>query len=115
MNIPDLIIEPLKTFGKCCSRGRIIGAILLILLIGVVFTDLSADPSAGRHWKLVEKLTDEFNGNQLDISKWWDHDPFWPGYKMITGFRLENTEIKDGKAVLWLKKEDWNGYSVSIR
>lgn len=53
----------------------------LLLLLGVACT-LFADPPKpplGKRWVLNPLFSDEFNGNSLDATKWYDHHPTWIG------------------------------------
>jgi beta-glucanase (GH16 family) len=49
----------------------------------------------GEGWAFSPEFSDEFNGEKLDESKWWDFNPEWygrkPGY-----FSRENVAVKNG-------------------
>ena len=36
-------------------------------------------PPDGFHWEAIEALSDQFDGKELDRSKWHDHNPSWIG------------------------------------
>ncbi|GAB5562709.1 MAG: hypothetical protein SynsKO_43560 [Synoicihabitans sp.] len=53
-----------------------------LLAIGIGLTGPAwAQPEApeGYRWEINETLTDEFNGTELDATKWYDHLPHWEG------------------------------------
>lgn len=58
-----------------------------------------AGPPPGSKWKPIPELSDEFEGNKLDSTKWHDHNPGWkgrePGY-----FSPKNVALRDGKLCL---------------
>lgn len=53
------------------------------VIVFMLFTlPVSADPPeppVGKRWVLNEKFSDEFNGTELDLTKWYDHHPTWKG------------------------------------
>ena len=67
------------------------------------------EPPLGKRWVLNEKFSDEFNGNKLDTTKWYDYHPTWKGrppglflpstvkvgggYMSITGGKMEKDTI----------------------
>lgn len=68
------------------------------------------DPKpAGKVWKRVSQLSDEFNGTSLDTSK-WQGEPVgngWRWYGRPPGlFRSENVQIKDGQMCITVSKLD---------
>ena len=50
-------------------------------------------------WELVPKLSDEFNGIELNTTKWDNHDPKWLGRKPAY-FIPSNISVKDGKLLM---------------
>jgi len=64
---------------------------------------MAGPPPEGK-WKPIPELTDEFEGNQLDSTKWHDHNPGWlgrqPGY-----FSSNNVSVSDGKLHLTARVE----------
>lgn len=62
-------------------------------------------PPAGQRWILNETLSDEFNGTELDKSKWLDEHPTWKGREPGL-FQAENVAVEDGYLKLWGKKLD---------
>jgi len=49
----------------------------------------------GEGWTFVPEFSDEFDGDALDGSKWWDFNPEWHGRKPGF-FSRENVAVKDG-------------------
>jgi beta-glucanase (GH16 family) len=62
-------------------------------------------PDLEGKWELIEELSDEFNGNSLDTTKWYDHNPGWLGRKPAF-FSRENVEVKEGMLILTAKTEE---------
>ncbi|HEY3319458.1 MAG TPA: family 16 glycosylhydrolase [Planctomycetota bacterium] len=55
-------------------------------------------------WVKYEALSDEFNGEKLDETKWWPNNPSWKGrYPGL--FRKENVTVSGGQMHLTMKKE----------
>lgn len=82
--------------------------IIFSLLIGLISSFAFASPfflagedpkPANKTWHKIEKMSDEFNGNKLDSSKWQDK-PRGNGWSWIGRppalFRAENVKIKNG-------------------
>lgn len=65
-------------------------------------------PLSHGQWEPIPELTDEFDGDTLDASKWHDHNPTWlgrePGF-----FSRDNVRVSDGKLQLHAKLEDLPG------
>jgi beta-glucanase (GH16 family) len=63
-----------------------------------------ACPLKHGQWEAFPALTDDFDGNQLDESKWFPNNPGWlgrqPGY-----FNPRNVRVTDGRLELEAKKE----------
>lgn len=89
--------------------------LIFVSLITLVLRADPPDPPVGKRWVLNAKFSDEFNGDKLDDSKWYDYHPNWSGrepgiflpsqvkvgngYMSITGKKLEKDSIqikKDG-------------------
>lgn len=74
--------------------------IILMLLTFVATLTINAkppEPEAGYEWKLVEGLSDEFNGKRLDTRKWANADPKrWRG-RAPGLFMAEAVTVKGGK------------------
>jgi len=51
------------------------------------------------------ELTDDFNGDKLDATKWDDHDPKWIGRPPAL-FMPSNVAIKNGNLELTAKLEE---------
>lgn len=56
-------------------------------------------PPMEHRWKLVEVLTDEFNGDKLDPLKWDDFHPHWSG-RAPSKFKKGNAYVADGNLKL---------------
>ncbi|MCY3024118.1 MAG: family 16 glycosylhydrolase, partial [Planctomycetota bacterium] len=55
-------------------------------------------------WVKYEPMSDEFNGDKLDETKWWPFNPTWKGrYPGL--FRKENVTVSGGQMHLTMKKE----------
>ena len=50
-------------------------------------------------WEPVPELTDEFDGDELDETKWHRGHPFWKG-RVPSRFKAENTTVERGFLVL---------------
>ncbi len=55
-------------------------------------------------WVLNESLSDEFDGDRLDATKWFDHNPTWLGREPSL-FKKENVSVKNGMLILTGKRE----------
>ena len=55
--------------------------IFLLVLVSVSLQAIATppEPPEGKRWTVNEKFSDEFNGDELDDSKWFDHHPNWKG------------------------------------
>ncbi len=107
--------------------------LILLLLIVVTIKAQPPEPPLGQRWVLNEQFSDEFNGTQLDGSKWYDHHPTWNGrppgiflpstvkvengFMSITGAKLDRDTVLRGRtyniacgAVVSKTKEAWFGY-----
>ena len=72
----------------------------LILFVAVGVFGLQADgappePPEGFEWAVNEDFSDEFNGTELDSSKWDNYHPRWKG-RPPAKFMLENVSVKGG-------------------
>lgn len=56
-------------------------------------------------WFPYDVMTDEFNGDKLDSSKWWDFNPRWLGRKPAL-FLPHNVEVREGKLRLTMRNEN---------
>ncbi|WP_075590928.1 family 16 glycosylhydrolase [Labilibacter marinus] len=64
------------------------------------------DPPKGFKWVAVEELTDEFDGDSLDASKWYDYHPNWDG-RAPSQFKKGNAFVENNQLLLrsTLKKD----------
>lgn len=62
------------------------------------------DPKpSDKKWKLVKKMSDEFNGDRVDQKKWQISGQGWIG-RSPGLFQAENIKVKDGKLQVTAKK-----------
>jgi beta-glucanase (GH16 family) len=65
----------------------------------------SSMPKIEGDFIILPELTDEFGGNNLDTSKWFQINPTWLGRKPAF-FSKENVTIENGKLNLTMRKEE---------
>ncbi|OON94153.1 MAG: hypothetical protein ATN31_04330 [Candidatus Epulonipiscioides saccharophilum] len=63
------------------------------------------DPNNHRDWKMSEMFSDEFNGEELDTTKWSGYHRFWAG-RQPSIFDPKNVSMRDGLLVLTSTWED---------
>lgn len=63
------------------------------------------EPPVGKRWVLNPDFSDEFNGTELDSTKWFDHHPKWKGREPGI-FLPSQVSVKDG--YLQIKGEKLN-------
>jgi len=56
-------------------------------------------PPTGFRWTVFTNLTDEFNGADLDITKWTNRHPYWTG-RAPSQFFSTNVSVVNGKLIL---------------
>ncbi len=78
---------------------------LLLFSLLCCSTDLRADPPPGSTWAPIPELTDEFDGDKLDSTKWYDHNPDWKG-RQPGFFSTNNVSVSDGKLHLTARAEN---------
>ncbi|WP_109433816.1 family 16 glycosylhydrolase [Aquimarina sp. AU119] len=73
--------------------------LLCTLLFCLVFQKSFAQPAPpnGKKWEKIEAMSDEFNGNSLNTTKWDDQDPQWQGRRPA---RFEKSSVKVGNGNL---------------
>ncbi len=49
----------------------------------------------GGEYEFAPEMSDEFNGDALDLDKWWNFNPAWRGRKPAL-FSRENVKVSDG-------------------
>lgn len=95
--------------GKCTTILTSIG----ILLSCPVFTlTTTAKPAEESHWTLLETSSDEFEGTELDTSKWTNG--IWYDTSSDLAFNSENVSVSAGNLVLTARKENYNGKAYTI-
>ncbi|HEX5790366.1 MAG TPA: family 16 glycosylhydrolase [Luteolibacter sp.] len=90
--------------AKSQSRRIASGLLAVAMLAGKSAASPPSGPPPGSKWKPIPELTDEFEGDKLDSTKWHDHDPGWngrePGF-----FSRKNVTVSDGKLHLTSRVE----------
>ena len=61
---------------------------------GAEFPTTLPQQPAGMKWVANETFTDEFGGDQLDETKWYDHNPLWKG-RAPGKFMPSSVSVKD--------------------
>lgn len=70
---------------------------LLILFCCLSFTLIAQPPApTGYKWVLNSEFSDEFEGDQLDTTKWFDRSPYWVNGRPPATFRASTVSVKDG-------------------
>ena len=54
------------------------------------------EPPEGYTWVPNEKFSDEFNGTELDTTKWYARSPYWVHGRPPATFRAYSVSVKDG-------------------
>ncbi len=71
-------------------------SLALLLLCAPARADEPAPPCPlGGEYEFASEMSDEFNGDALDLDKWWDFNPAWRGRKPAL-FSRENVKVSDG-------------------
>ena len=73
-------------------KKSLLSTCLLVLLCGAA---VWAAPPVGKEWVPFEPMTDEFNGDQLNLKKWYDHNPTWRG-RPPTLFHPDCVSVSNG-------------------
>ena len=62
-----------------------------------------------------DKFSDEFNGNELDKTKWFDRSPYWVDGRAPATFRARTVSVNDGCLQIKndLLREDDPKYSIA--
>lgn len=55
-------------------------------------------------WTKLEALSDEFNGDTLDLEKWFDHNPAWYG-RAPSRYLARNVKVSDGYLQIVMSKD----------
>ena len=85
---------------------KYLNLLLATLLISPL--PVSADtPPTGR-WEPIVEMWDEFNGTQLDLKKWEDHNPYYSG-KPPGMFMPHNVKLENGELNLYTRMENVPG------
>lgn len=89
-------------------RGHLKPKTISLLSLLSICSAVHADPPKDRAWKALPELTDEFNGNELDSKKWFDHNPGWRG-RQPGFFSKANVGVKNGALHLTARAENLKG------
>ncbi|WP_299547347.1 family 16 glycosylhydrolase [Seonamhaeicola sp.] len=107
--------------------------VLTLCLGGMAYTQSGPPkPPVGKRWVMNPDFSDEFNGTELDTTKWLDHHPTWKGrapglfmrsqvsvadgYLQLKGEKMKNDTIVDNRtfnikgAAVVSKKAVYLGY-----
>ncbi|WP_170179839.1 carbohydrate binding domain-containing protein [Flavivirga rizhaonensis] len=91
----------------------------MFLILGIELYAQPPKPPKGKRWVLNEKFSDEFNGNELDLEKWYNYHPNWvgrpPGIFLPSQISVENgmLVIKGGKMAKDTIVTMWNGDKIT--
>jgi len=83
---------------------RALLAVGLVVLTGCSSLSRS-NPLRSGQWAPVPELTDEFDGDKLDSSKWFDRDPSWKG-RQPGLYSPKNVTVSDGDLLLTARLEE---------
>ena len=70
-----------------------------ILLLGSLASMAQPDAPPEKHWVPVSELTDEFEGSELDDSKWLNYHPYWAG-REPSGHSSDSTSMDRAEIIL---------------
>ncbi len=67
-----------------------------LLIVSQYSNAQTPNPPNGKKWEKIEQLSDEFNGNSLNTSKWIINDPQWEGRRPAR-FEKSAVAVANGK------------------
>jgi beta-glucanase (GH16 family) len=73
---------------------------MILLLLLLLLASVSSQPPPG--YTLIPALSDEFDGSELDLTKWTAASPGWPG-RQPGLFAASNVEVAGGSLQLWAR------------
>ncbi|MBQ9874315.1 MAG: family 16 glycosylhydrolase [Thermoguttaceae bacterium] len=76
-------------------RASFIAFVVVAALASSAVAQETPECPLGDGYEFVPELSDEFNSDSLDSSKWWDFNPAWRGRKPAL-FSRRNVEVSDG-------------------
>lgn len=94
--------------------GRCVSSIAVIVVVAALWSRVEAqplskslhfplsDPTNRQNWTVYPPMTDEFDGNGLDDTKWASHSPGWPG-RAPGLFDPANVVVTNGTLQLWAR------------
>jgi beta-glucanase (GH16 family) len=65
----------------------------------VLAADVQAAPPSHAQWSKLDHLSDEFNGDSLDMGKWLNYHPLWAG-RPPAKFSTDNVQVSGGNLLL---------------
>ena len=85
-------------------------AVVLILCVLKVHVDGErhyplTDPNNLEGWVVYEPFTDEFNSNSLNMTKWYNYNPWWKGRQPAL-FEKSNVRMSNGTLQLWAEYDN---------
>lgn len=84
---------------------KIVAIIVLVFTVEITSQNPASDPSNNDGWILNTEMTDEFNGTELDKSKWWilgengNYRNKWKG-RAPGQYAAHNVKVENGELVL---------------
>lgn len=87
------------------TKHYLLPILTLLFVCAYINAALCAGPPSADRWEPIAELTDEFEGNRLDSSKWHDHNPTWNGRKPGF-FSKNNVFVRDGRLHLLARVEN---------
>ncbi|AXT61001.1 T9SS C-terminal target domain-containing protein [Aquimarina sp. AD10] len=88
--------------------------LLVLCIVGFQLTIAQPTPPNGKKWEKVDVLSDEFNGNSLNTSKWLINDPQWEGRRPAR-FETSSVSVSGGNLKISASKKSnpFNGWTHS--
>ncbi len=80
---------------KGSSVIRITLLMILTIYMSGICENLHADPPKDRKWIAFDPMTDEFNEDSLDTTKWYPNNPYWKG-RPPAFFHKDCISVSDG-------------------
>jgi len=78
--------------------------LLVLCIVGFQLTIAQPAPPNGKKWEKVDVLSDEFNGNSLNTSKWLINDPQWEGRRPAR-FETSSVSVSGGNLKISASKK----------
>ena len=84
------------------KRMKSIFTLIVLLTSTAAFAQSPPVPPDGHRWEVIKELSDEFDGTELDESKWHDHNPNWVG-RVPGKFMPSSVSVAGGHLRIQLK------------